>query len=275
MIMNAMQKNKTGKPLAALLLLCTALAAWAASPARAWETHARLPLAMTDFPPFEYQEDGKITGIDAEIIQQVLQRMKFKADIKVFPWTRAQKEVIQGTIAGIFSLTKNPEREEDYYFSAPLSTVRDVFFKRKDRDIEWQTLDDLKTYRIGISHGYQYAPEFMEAMRKGKLKVNALSGDSLELRHLGMLKSGRVDLCICEVSVCGHLIRTNAPEFDTLDFIDKSIGQERYYYIGFSQKWPGAKTLVERFNRELARFVAEGGRKKIFDKYGMVSSLEK
>ncbi|WP_147819161.1 substrate-binding periplasmic protein [Salidesulfovibrio onnuriiensis] len=233
-----------------------------------------LPLAITEFPPFEYAEGKEITGTDTEIVRQVLQRMGYRPVIKSMPWSRALEEARNGIVAGLFSLTKNPERERDYYFSAPLSTVRDVFFKRRDRDIAWRTMDDLKTYRIGVSHGYQYAPEFMKAVKQGKIKVNVLSGDSLELRHLGMLKSGRVDLCICEVSACTHIIRTNRPEFDMLDFIDKNIGQERYYYLAFSRKWPGARALVKRFDAELARFAAEGGRKRIFEKYGVASSLE-
>lgn len=254
--------------------LCVTLFVCTSSRAQRDGPWVKIPVVMTDFPPFEFVQDDRIVGIDAEIVREIFLRLRYLPDIQVLPWTRAQEDARNGTVAAIFSLTRNPQREKDFFFSDPLSTVKDVLFKRKDRDITWETMDDLAKYRIGISSGYQYDPVFMEAVRNKRLKTNALSGDSLELRQLGMLKSGRVDLIICEISVCTHLIRSNSPVYDMIDYIDRPVGRERFYYIGFSKQWPGARELAEKFNAELARFVEEGGRKAVFEKYGVVSSLE-
>ena len=39
------------------------------------------------------------------------------------------------------------------------------------------------------------------------------------------------------------------------------------------KKWPNSEQLVKEFNAELAKFVATGQRKKIYDKYRIVSGL--
>ena len=41
----------------------------------------------------------------------------------------------------------------------------------------------------------------------------------------------------------------------------------------FSKKWPNSEQLVKEFNAELAKFIATGQRKKIYDKYRIVSGL--
>ncbi|MBI9091944.1 MAG: amino acid ABC transporter substrate-binding protein [Desulfobacterium sp.] len=234
-----------------------------------------LPIGMENFPPFEFEKEGKVVGVDTEIVALVLTRLGYIPDIRVLPWARAQKYAREGTIAAIYSITKNSEREKFYYFSDPINTVKDVFFKRRDHQISWKTLKDLKDYRIGISRGYNYAPVFMKALEEKLFsEIHLLSGDELERRQLIKLKKGRIDLCICEISVCKYLIQTHAPEFDMIDFIDVPIGEIRPYYIAFSKLWPGAQALVTKFNAELKKVMAEGRIKVILQKYHLKETLE-
>ncbi|MDZ4262486.1 MAG: transporter substrate-binding domain-containing protein [Pseudomonadota bacterium] len=234
-----------------------------------------LPIIMENFPPFEFKRDGVITGFNTEIITQVIKRMGYEPEIKALPWARAQLIAQNGQVAAIYGMAKNPEREQVYYFSDPISTVEDVFFKLKSKSISWQTLDDLKDYRVGYSNGYGYIAPFWAAVKNNKFKgASQLSGENLELRQLQELRLGRIDIAVCEVTVCNYLIQTNAPQFDMIVYIDQPLGGVRTYHIGFSKKWPGAEKLAKQFNVELAKFIAEGKRRAIFEKYGVVSPLE-
>lgn len=239
------------------------------------QTEKTLPIATDIFPPFEIQQDGKLTGVDKETVEQVLQRMGYIPDIQVIPWIMAKEYAKDGEVAGLFSLSKTPEQEQFYFYSDPLSTVQDFFFKRKEDNISWQTLDDLKNYRVGITAGYTYMPEFMQAIESKLFKqIEVVHGESAELRHLMMLKEKRTDLFICEISVCQYLLKTHAQEFEMIDYINRPIGEIHNFHIGFSKKWPGAEEIVKQFNAELAKFVQEGKRKAIFEKYGVISPLE-
>ncbi len=79
---------------------------------------------------------------------------------------------------------------------------------------------------------------------------------------------------ITDVNVGQYLINTHKDEFDVIDYSPRVIGSAEYFYVAFSKKWPDAERLVKEFNAELAKFVVAGQRKKIFEKYGIVSGLD-
>jgi len=235
-----------------------------------------LPLGVSEFRPFEYAApSGQIVGADTEIIEQVFKRMGYKPKFMMQPWARVQKEAARGTFAGLFSLTKTPEREQIYYFSAPINTVKDVFFKRKSRSLDWKTLDELHALRVSSAATYGYAAEFREALTQRKFaEIYEIYDDDPNLRGLQRLASGATDIFICEVSVCQDLIKTHAPAFDNIDFSPSGIGPVRTFHLGFSKKWPQAEKLRDAFDAEMLQLEAKGERRKIYLKYGMDPGLK-
>lgn len=234
-----------------------------------------LPIGVAEFPPFKYTSaDGKVIGSDTEIVEQVIKRMGYRPDIQMQPWTRVQQSGERGEFAAIYSFTKTPEREQLYYFSDPINTVKDVFYKKKSTPLPWATFDDLGTMHLATSAGYNYAQIFKDAVAQKKFRsVHETFGAAPELVNLRNLLLGRVDITICEVSVCQHLIKTHEPEFNEVDFAPLAIGPVRNFYVGFSKKWPEAERLNREFNEELRKLVASGQRKKIFKKYSIVTDL--
>jgi polar amino acid transport system substrate-binding protein len=234
-----------------------------------------LPIGVAEFPPFKYSApNGRVIGSDTEIVQQVFERMGYRLQIQMQPWKRVQAAGEAGQFAAIYSLTKSAERERHYYFSDPINTVQDVLFKTKNLSFDWKSYDDLSSMRIAVSAGYNYAPEFAEAIRQKKItEIFETSNRNPETINLRNLTRGLVDLTICEINVCRYLIRSHVPEFDDLEYLAKPIGPVRTFHVAFSRKWPNAEQLSQQFNVELAKFVAEGGRKKIFEKYRLISNL--
>lgn len=241
----------------------------------AYAEHKEIDLVTANFPPFRSVSAGGVAGADYDIVTAVLTRMGYQYAIKVYPLNRAIKVAEAGReAAGFFTFTRNEEREKHFIFSAPISTVQDVFFKRSERKIRWRDLHDVADYTIGVSDGYNYAPAFMSAIRNKQFKTILAAGDIPEREHLRRLKRGVVDLAICEVSVCSDLIAKNPTELSGLDYIDKPVGQVRTFHLGISRHYPQAEVFIRDFDRELAKFAAEGKRKKIFRSYGMSVSLD-
>lgn len=234
-----------------------------------------IELATASFPPFRQIAGNALSGADYEIVAAVLGRMGYQYTIRLFPLQRALKlaAAAQGPV-GFFTFTRNPERETQFLFSAPISTVRDVLFKRSKDRITWDDYADLSRYTIGISSGYNYAPEFMQALQQKRLRTMSAAGDTPEFEHLRRLQRGIIDLAICEVSVCSALIAGNPAEFGQLDYIDKSVGLSRSFHLGISRRHPGAEGFIREFDRELAKFASEGKRKEIFRRYGMAVTLD-
>ncbi|MDM8556484.1 hypothetical protein QUF75_17300 [Desulfococcaceae bacterium HSG7] len=108
-------------------------------------------------------------------------------------------------------------------------------------------------------------------MKTKEFEVYLVTGRIPEFQLLGMLVKKRVDVIICEISLCNYHIKMNPQKFGNLDYIDKTIGAGRTFHMGFSKKYPDSKVLTKKFNAELAKFVAEGKRKAILNKYGIIS----
>jgi|GEM_PF-2602340 len=227
-----------------------------------------IPLATAEFPPYNYSHDGKIVGSSADIIRAVFKRMGRQVSIKILPPKRAMWKSAEGEFAGYFTFTKNDQRLRDYYYSPALATIADVFFKKQDRDISWASLDDLKLYTVGATKGYNYAPEFLKAIEEGRFKVEYIVSETPEFNHLRKLAFDRVDLAICEVTLCNHLIKKHKKEFSGLDYIDRAIGPVRTFHLGLSKKWPESNALAQEFEAAFDALLNEGVITQIHKKHG-------
>ncbi|MFE8070776.1 transporter substrate-binding domain-containing protein [Marinobacteraceae bacterium S3BR75-40.1] len=214
----------------------------------------KLTIATSQYPPFEYLENRQVVGEDTVLIRRAVEMMGYEADIAMMPWARAEIEVGSGDRAMIYSLTYSEQRNERYYFSEPINQVRDVFFRRKGDSVDWEDLDDLAGKVIGISSAYSYAPEFMAWMQEGRAYFSPVSHDEPELTNLRMLAFGRIDLFICEISVCRYIIHQHQdefPELRELEAIPRTVGAVRAFRAGFSRQLPQGRRLRDDFNRAL------------------------
>jgi polar amino acid transport system substrate-binding protein len=235
-----------------------------------------LPIGVSEFRPFEYTApSGRVVGADTEIVEQILMRLGYQPQFMMQPWPRVQREAARGAFAGLYSLTKTPEREQLYHFTAPINTVKDVFFKRKSMALDWKTLDDLRTLRVSSAATYGYAPEFRQALAEKRFaEVHEIYDDDPQLRGLRRLASGVTDVFICEISVCSDLIKLHAPAFDQIDFAPQSVGPVRSFHMAFSKNWPQAEALRDAFDAELAQQQSKGMLRRIYQKYGMEPALK-
>lgn len=219
-----------------------------------------LNIATSQYPPFEYLEEGKLVGEDVETIQNVVERMGMEPSFVVLPWIRAEARVRSGKSDLLFTLTRSKQRERHYYFTDPINTARDVFFKRSGMEFEWQTFDDLEGMRVGLSSSYSYAPEFMAWLDTANVEAIRISQERPDLTGLRMLAFDRIDLFICEHSVCSFLLKKHQgtqTELKTIEAVPGTIGKERAFRAAFSRQNPEGEQLRDRFNQALAELRQE------------------
>lgn len=217
------------------------------------DTHV-LRVVTSEYPPYEYLENGEVKGSHTDTVREVLSAMGYLPDIRLLPWARAEATTRAGSSDLIYSLTYTHDRDGYYYFTDPLSQARDVFFSRKDSGLQWQELDDLAGLRIGLSAAYSYAPEFMDWLTRGNARVTQISQESPELTGLRMVTLGRIDLFICEESVCRYLIDQHLseyPELSDVTAMSGTVGAERGFRAAFSRQHPRGKQLRDEFNQAL------------------------
>lgn len=213
-----------------------------------------LRVVTSEYPPYEYLEDGEVRGTDTDTVRQVLTAMGYLPEIRILPWARAEASTRAGTSDMIYSLTYSRERDRYYHFTDPISQARDVFFRLEGHDLDWQELNDLAGLRIGLSAAYSYAPEFMEWLAAGNARVTQISHESPELTGLRMIALGRIDLFICEESVCSHLIEEHLsayPELSRVTAMPATVGSTRGFRAAFSRQHPRGEALRDEFNQAL------------------------
>lgn len=213
-----------------------------------------IDVVTSEYPPYGYVKDGEVVGEDTRIIRRVLAKMGYQANIRMLPWARAEKLVRNGQADMLYSLTFSEARDRHYYFSAPINKARDVFFKHKDRELQWQTLDDLTGLNFGLSAAYSYAPEFMDWLSGGSVRITRITPEKPELTGLRMVALGRVDLFICELSVCEYLLEESEDQFPELADVERlpgQVGPERGFRAAFSRKLPNGRELRNEFNKAL------------------------
>lgn len=216
-----------------------------------------LPFTSLEFPPYNYEEDTRVTGFTTDVVRRIVRRMGHTPTVDLLPWERAQAEAARGKYAGIFTFTKSVERMRKFRYTAPVARIKDVFFKRRSDTINWRTLRDLSKYEIGMSP-YNYADVFQNAVENGTLAVQVVHSETPEILHLRKLKHRRIDLAICELRLCQFLLEEHSPDFRGIDYLERPIGPVRTFHIGISREWPNARELTQEFNRQLARMASDG-----------------
>lgn len=229
----------------------------------AGQTSAQETLTLTTdhWPPYQYEENGRIRGIAADTIQQAAQQLGYVSEIQLFPWKRALKHAETGESDGVLSALFTEERAQYlYYPSEPLFEVRTMFFALKDRPrIQVKGLADLKGLRIGVVSGYSYGAEFDNFP---DLQKYACKDDAVLVQNLD---KGRLD-----VAVSHELAFQAASRALGLQdrFTEVYILSQHPMYAAFS-KTLGEKgqRLAAQFDRVLREMKANGQIQAIINAY--------
>jgi len=216
------------------------------------------------YPPYEYYENGSLTGRDYEIIKEICRRTGVTPEFRERPWKRAIQEVKDGTSDAIFSLVKTEEREAFlYYPSEPLSYESYIFIARKGSGIKINSLNDLKGKTVGVCCDYSYYNEFDN--NKGFTREYT-KDDSHQLLKLA---GGRMDVAIINHQVYLFTVRGLGKDFaDKFEILDYKKAPEIPMYVAFSKaRGKNAEELSRQFSHEIRKMKKDGSYLRILKKY--------
>ncbi len=173
-----------------------------------------------------------------------------------FPWQRALMLANTPEWQGGALWLRNAERERDFYYSDPVIDSDYTLFYLKDKPLAWQSVADLRPYRIGITNGYYYGPEFMAALDAGQLKVQSVPTD---LQNLRKLLAGRIDVVPLDRVVGLTLTQQafSAQEAARIRVDDKVLYSQPLYLIA-PKSQPGSRAMLDEFNLGLHKLKASG-----------------
>lgn len=205
------------------------------------------------FPPYEFYENEKIVGIDAEIAEAIADKIGMKLEIEDTEFGSIITGVQTGKYdIGMAGLTVTDERKKSVNFTDSYATGIQSVIVKEGSDIK--TIDDIEGKKIGVQqdttgHIYSaddYGDEFVLPFNKGADAVSALV-------------SGKVDCVIIDNEPAKSYVASNPG----LVILDTEYASEDYA-ICISKDKP---ELLEKVNAALKELIADGTVKKIIDKY--------
>ena len=215
---------------------------------------------LGDFAPFQWEEAGKVTGIDADIIREVCRRLKIEVEFQVMSWKKALKSAENGDVSGLAASLYNEKRAEYlYYTKESVHIQKNIIMIRKGNNIKIKGFDDLKNIKIGVVRDFSYGPEF-DSIR-GLDKV--VCTDQKQLVQL--LAAGRVDAAMGSQMP----LMFNARQLGVQDALEVAYVVTEYPAYSVFSKASGEKgeLLARKFDTILREIKKEGLVQKIMDNY--------
>lgn len=220
-------------------------------------------LAAFDYPPFYMEERGEVHGIGVELGHELFKRLGLKVEFSMYPLKRALSYLQSGEKDGILILIQVPERERYVAFTDPVMTVRGLIWssaKREGGPVNFDSLEDLRDYTVGVTLGYSYGERFDEMLKT--MRVDTASTDYANYRKL---QSGRIDIFPGNEIVAKGLFRLH-PELRGRFVHSEKAFMEWVLRMGVSRRSPFLR-LVPEINRVLAEMQREGRVDEIVARY--------
>lgn len=224
----------------------------------------RFTFVTVDFPPF-YGNELPDYGWVSEVAKAALEARGYdEVEVRFIPWIKALDDTKRGYYDALLGAYYTRERAEKYYFSAPIGQVRTGFFKRKDVDISFTELTDLKDYKIGVVKGYATSKKFDMADYLTKIEIDNLDNG------LKMLYNGEIHLMADSRSVGKFRLKFLEREIKgiskEIEFIKPVLAMNKIY-VAISKKATDATQKLIDFNQGLRKIYFNGSFRKIKRKH--------
>ena len=225
-----------------------------------------LEIASTNFPPFVYEEQGKIKGIDVDILTEVFARMRQPISIRLYPFARAVYMIKAGQADAIFPFGKDAERELfAHYPREALFEMSVSLFVRKDSPITFNgDFKSLGSYTFGVVREAKFGEQFDAAVRDGIITQIEEVTDF----HQNILKlvNNRLDIIVGPRHNILFLLKKLGQQ-DAVKELSPSLTPSWFVYLAFSKQRTLSPDLEERFARALQEMKRDGTYEKIIQAY--------
>ena len=234
--------------LVALMMLGTAAAAMAET--LTMGTNA-------SFPPYEFYENEKIVGIDAEIAAAIAEKLGMELKIEDMEFKAIIPAVTTGKIDfGMAGMTVTEERLQSVNFSETYATGIQAIIVKEGSEIK--SVDDLyaegATWKVGVQDattGDIYCTDDFGEDRVSKFPVGAAAVEAL--------KTGKVDCVIIDNEPAKAYVAAN----EGLTILDTQYAVEDYAIAVALEN----TELLEKINGALKELIDDGTVKTIIEKY--------
>lgn len=216
------------------------------------------------WPPYIiFEEEGRVKGIDVEILEEVARRLNVDFKVVETPWVRCLVDMEKGGADILSATLKRPEREKYMYYLEPpyIEYSTKCFYVRKGSGVVIENYSDIYKLKVGITRGSAYFPQFDEDERVDKVTV----ADTNQL--IKMLLAGHLDAFIGTEEVIEYFFLAN--ESYDRSLVEKAAFEYRLktpFHFTISRKSPFMARVPE-IERILRALIREGYVEKVKKRY--------
>ncbi len=218
----------------------------------------RVSLVADPYPPYQYTEGGIVKGADHDLVSGAFEQLGFGVVTVLLPWEQCLVRLDQREAHAAFQVTPTPERERRYLFSRLLRKAETALFARADLplrlDPQLPLGRQLDGMTLGLMAGYSYHSQIDP--------LPSLKAESQEELLTGV-EEGRFDVVVMDTGVAGYLTRKLG--LSTLRRVEGFV-VTRDLHVVFRKD---CGELLEKFDQQLERMIAEGLPEEIAQEYGL------
>ncbi|UTW54759.1 ABC transporter substrate-binding protein [Kordiimonas sp. SCSIO 12610] len=216
-----------------------------------------LTLATDDGPPHMIRETN--SGIDIDIVSEVLKRAGYEVHIEYMSLARAQKAVETGNVDLVVP-TFFQKDTKGFFVSEPVVLYRPTVFTRADEKLDFNSLASIKGLMVSSFQGAKgyFGKTFVEMTRNNSY---------MELDDMSvlpkLLERKRTNVVVLDYYLFQHYWNNERPLQEPRPSIKiHEIIPAIPAYAAFKDQ-----TVRDKFNETLNQIISDGTRQAILDKY--------
>jgi len=174
----------------------------------------KITVYSTAYPPYQVDDNGKLTGVNTEIVKAIFRDSGLPFEIKYVPWTRAQKYVGDDSHenSAIYCLGRNEQREQKYKWVGVYFHQKVSFLALKNSGVRINSLADVKKYKIGLVRGDMMTHQLKS---QGNVKEHEMVRD--DILNIKKLFKGRVQAIVTSELAARYIARENGLDPDKIE----------------------------------------------------------
>ncbi|WP_316899547.1 transporter substrate-binding domain-containing protein [Pseudodesulfovibrio indicus] len=237
---------------------------------RASAAEDTLRLATVDnIPPYVFRENGALTGISIDVINELAERGGFKVRITTLPWARVILGLEEGSLDGAFSAYETEARKRFCLYSGRVHFDELGIAVRADRQFAYTGLESLYGKTVGKGRRVWVSEPFQHAAEMGRIRL--VETDDMRMTNIKMLDAGRLDAVIGSPEAMLHYARRlNIAERIVVLPQRMREGIPAYLVLSRASPLEGKEEWQGRLTRLLDQMNGDGTIRAINRRYGVL-----
>ncbi len=216
-----------------------------------------------NFPPFSYEENGIIKGMDVETVLEMAARLNIEVKIELKPWKRVLSMTELGKCDGAFSCFRTAERQKFAVYTAPVNYSTYSIFVKKGEEFKFSSITDLYGKLFGKNRGLVVSDEFDQAVKEGNISLVEISSNLVDLAMLN-----RFDMFVDNLLLTQYQLKRKKLT-GQITPLPRPITKARgaYLIISKAAAIKEKESLVKKMTKVLREIHSDGTIQKIQNKY--------